>query len=278
MAATPAFASFEQEWLDAHPEYAIASIFLPSAQRRRENAFAVLVHELGAAAHMREPQVATAKLSWWRGELAGAVAGRGNHPIARELFADEVVSTDRPGIVAGAGRRGARAAGQHGSGDLARVALASGPPFTRSLRRSKTRCPAVAMPTSSRMQHCGQLPSCCASCRRSRRQRQPAVAAGPARAPRPDALRHCPRRPRGARRCCATTSTPLQPCRRNALAHHRCAASINASACAHDRALLAAAREASDPLCVPRPNTCAPAALASLWVAWREARALAREN
>jgi hypothetical protein len=46
MAATPAFASFEQEWLDAHPEYAIASIFLPSAQRRRENAFAVPVHEL----------------------------------------------------------------------------------------------------------------------------------------------------------------------------------------------------------------------------------------
>jgi hypothetical protein len=69
MAATPAFASFEQEWLDAHPEYAIASIFLPSAQRRRENAFAVLVHELGAAAHMREPQVATAKLSWWRVNL-----------------------------------------------------------------------------------------------------------------------------------------------------------------------------------------------------------------
>jgi phytoene synthase len=90
MPATSDFASFEQEWLDAHPEYAIASIFLPPDQRRRANAFASLTHELGGAARLREPQVAAAKLSWWRDELASAAAGRGNHPIAKALFADEV--------------------------------------------------------------------------------------------------------------------------------------------------------------------------------------------
>lgn len=90
MPATSDFASFEQEWLDAHPEYAIASIFLPPDQRRRANAFASLTHELGGAARLREPQVATAKLSWWRDELASAATGRSNHPIAKALFADEV--------------------------------------------------------------------------------------------------------------------------------------------------------------------------------------------
>jgi phytoene synthase len=98
MAAVPAFASFEQEWLDAHPECAVASIFLPLEQRRRANAFGCLVHELATAARLREPQVAAAKLSWWRDELAAAAAGRGNHPVAKELFADDVATAVDPAL------------------------------------------------------------------------------------------------------------------------------------------------------------------------------------
>lgn len=82
-----AFASFEQKWLAAHPEYAAASVFLPAERRRAANAFGCLVYELDdAAVRVHEVQVAAAKLVWWRGELISAAQGRANHPITRELF------------------------------------------------------------------------------------------------------------------------------------------------------------------------------------------------
>ena len=83
-----AFASFEQKWFDAHPEYAVASIFLPPERRAPASAFGCLIHELDEALlPVSEPQVVTAKLGWWHGELAAAAAGRASHPITRELFA-----------------------------------------------------------------------------------------------------------------------------------------------------------------------------------------------
>ena len=87
-AEASAFASFEQKWFAAHPEHEIASAFLPPARRRAENAFGCLVYELDeVAAQIPEPQVAAAKLAWWRDELSAAAGGRASHPVTRALFA-----------------------------------------------------------------------------------------------------------------------------------------------------------------------------------------------
>jgi phytoene synthase len=92
--ADAAFSSFEQKWFAAHPEYAVASVFLPPGQRLRANAFGSLVHELEETAlQSHEPQVTGIKLGWWRNELASAAAGRANHPITHRLFADEGTRT-----------------------------------------------------------------------------------------------------------------------------------------------------------------------------------------
>ena len=85
-----AFASFERKWLEANPEQATVAVFLAPGERRRASAFGSLVHELEQTTFgVREPQVAAAKLNWWRQELIGASAGAPHHPIARELFDDE---------------------------------------------------------------------------------------------------------------------------------------------------------------------------------------------
>jgi 15-cis-phytoene synthase len=84
-----AFASFERKWLEANPEQATVAVFLRPGERRRASAFGSLVHELEQATFgVREPQVAAAKLNWWRQELMAAAAGTSRHPIARELFGD----------------------------------------------------------------------------------------------------------------------------------------------------------------------------------------------
>ena len=84
----PAFASFEEKWLQANPEQRAVGVFLPPYARRLASAFGVLVHELTHAAFgVREAQVAAAKLSWWRDELAAMSAGSPRHPVTRELAA-----------------------------------------------------------------------------------------------------------------------------------------------------------------------------------------------
>jgi phytoene synthase len=85
-----AFASFERKWLEGNPEQAIVAVFLAPDERRRASAFGSLVHELEQTAFgVREPQVAAAKLDWWRRELSAGTGGTSRHPIARELFDDE---------------------------------------------------------------------------------------------------------------------------------------------------------------------------------------------
>jgi len=276
MAVTLAFAKFEQEWLDAHPEYAIASIFLPPAQRRRANAFAVLVHELGAAARLREPGVAMAKLSWWRGELAGATAGRGNHPITRELFADEVVGTVDPALWlaladAALAQQGNTAAatltellGQRAAfhGVVARIegAMSGG-------RDAATESNATLWTITQLLRELPRLEH------------------GDDSLPLPlDLL---------ARHGLTRSGLSAPTAQRTALLrdHLGALAAVSAACIAassvrslyqgvrvrHDRALLAAARNASDPL-VCLTERMRAGRWASLWVAWREARARAREN
>lgn len=84
---TGSFDSFERKWLAANPENAIVAVFLPHAQRRLASAFGCLIHELSIAAfHIRETQVATTKLEWWKQELADAAFGKPSHPVTHALF------------------------------------------------------------------------------------------------------------------------------------------------------------------------------------------------
>jgi len=92
-----AFADFEEKWLNASPESRAVAAFLTPEQRQRAHAFGSLVYELTLAAfQIPEPQVAVAKLAWWRQELDDAALGRPHHPITRALFADEVARETDP--------------------------------------------------------------------------------------------------------------------------------------------------------------------------------------
>ena len=93
-----AFASFEEKWLAANPEQATVALFLAPAARLRASAFGCLIHELEQAAFgLREPQVAEAKIQWWRQELLAASGGKPRHPISAVLFADpQAAKVDAP--------------------------------------------------------------------------------------------------------------------------------------------------------------------------------------
>ncbi len=96
---TDTFTSFEDKWLAACPENAVVAVFLPAAQRPLARAFGCLVHELcGAAFHIREPQVAAAKLAWWRQELGEAAYGKSSHPLTRALFAGAAARETDPAL------------------------------------------------------------------------------------------------------------------------------------------------------------------------------------
>lgn len=88
-------ASFDEyldRWREASPSRAIAWLFLHDDERIRYGALAALEGEWRKATQdVREPQVAAAKLGWWRGELQQAAAGHAHHPLTRRLFADERV-------------------------------------------------------------------------------------------------------------------------------------------------------------------------------------------
>jgi phytoene synthase len=89
-----AFSTFEQKWLAAHPEQAVVAVFLAPARRRAAAAFGCLVHELELASlGAREPEVAAAKLAWWREELIAAHTGTPRHPITQTLFAEPRAAT-----------------------------------------------------------------------------------------------------------------------------------------------------------------------------------------
>jgi 15-cis-phytoene synthase len=91
-APSPAFATFEQKWLAEYPENALVAVFLPPGLRTRASAFGTLIHELTHTAfRVRETPVAAAKLAWWQQELAAAARGNPRHPVTRALFAESPV-------------------------------------------------------------------------------------------------------------------------------------------------------------------------------------------
>jgi phytoene synthase len=76
-------------WRAASHARAIAWLFLRPDERIRFGGVAALQQEwLRAIRDINEPQVAMAKLGWWREEMQRAVAGEARHPLTQGLFAD----------------------------------------------------------------------------------------------------------------------------------------------------------------------------------------------
>jgi phytoene synthase len=81
--------SYVSSWRDADPQRAVAWLFLRPAERIRYGACAALLQEWRKTLReVSEPQVAAAKLGWWREELQRAAEGEARHPLAQALFAD----------------------------------------------------------------------------------------------------------------------------------------------------------------------------------------------
>jgi phytoene synthase len=81
--------SYLAEWREAEPRCAVARLFLRPDERLRFGALAALQQEwLKIVRGVSEPQVAAAKLGWWREELQRAVQGQPRHPLTQALFAD----------------------------------------------------------------------------------------------------------------------------------------------------------------------------------------------
>lgn len=84
-----AFASYLTHWREADPQRATAWLFLHHDERQRFGALAALEAEWQKAVRdAREPQVAAAKLGWWREEMQRAVQGEARHPLTQSLFTD----------------------------------------------------------------------------------------------------------------------------------------------------------------------------------------------
>jgi len=84
---TPA-QEFIAKWRERWPEWAIAEVFIPPAQRPLVGAWFALLQEFVLAAWAgREPAPGLAKLAWWQDELNGWAKGRRRHPLGEILLA-----------------------------------------------------------------------------------------------------------------------------------------------------------------------------------------------
>lgn len=84
-----AYEGYLSRWREADSQRATAWLFLRPAERIRFGALAALEDEwLKAVYEAREPQIAAAKLGWWREEMQRAVQGEAHHPLLQPLFAD----------------------------------------------------------------------------------------------------------------------------------------------------------------------------------------------
>jgi phytoene synthase len=84
-----AFDDYLTQWRGANPRRALAWLFLHPDERTCFGALAALLQEWHKAAReVSEPQVAVAKLGWWREEMQRAPQGDARHPLTLALFAD----------------------------------------------------------------------------------------------------------------------------------------------------------------------------------------------
>ena len=90
MAATesPALAAFVGKWQLREPEMAIAEVFCPPERKPLYRAWGGLLHELREAAfELSDARVTELKTAWWAEELIGAGQGRHRHPMTEVLVA-----------------------------------------------------------------------------------------------------------------------------------------------------------------------------------------------
>lgn len=81
-----ALADFIDKWLARWPEWTVAEVFVPVAQREAALAWATLQQELTDAAWGgNDPRPGEAKLGWWQEELAGWGRGARRHPLGTVL-------------------------------------------------------------------------------------------------------------------------------------------------------------------------------------------------
>lgn len=74
--------SFIGKWRERWPEWAVAQVFVPVAQRQTLMAWAALQQELGDAAWGgADARPGEAKLGWWQEELRGWTRGLRRHPL-----------------------------------------------------------------------------------------------------------------------------------------------------------------------------------------------------
>lgn len=78
--------AFIDKWRARWPEWSVAEVFVPAAQRLPALAWASLQQELADAAWGgSDPRPGDAKLAWWQEELSGWSGGARRHPLGSVL-------------------------------------------------------------------------------------------------------------------------------------------------------------------------------------------------
>jgi len=86
MSDSDALESFTDKWRARWPEWTVAEVFVPHAQRATALAWAALLQELTDAAWGgSDARPGEAKLGWWAEELQGWSQGRRRHPLGGTL-------------------------------------------------------------------------------------------------------------------------------------------------------------------------------------------------
>ena len=79
-------AAFVDKWRARWPEWALAMVFVPTADRARVESWFALLQELTDAAWGGgDPTPGLAKLAWWQEELSGWSRGARRHPLGAAL-------------------------------------------------------------------------------------------------------------------------------------------------------------------------------------------------
>lgn len=88
-----AFEDYLAQWRGGSRARTVAWLFLRPDERTYFGALAALEHEwLKVLREAREPQVAAARLGWWREEMQCAPQGPARHPLTQGLFANSRAS------------------------------------------------------------------------------------------------------------------------------------------------------------------------------------------
>lgn len=86
MTVSTALDSFLDKWRARWPEWAVAEVFVPEAERARAVAWFALLQEFDDILNIAgDPLPADAKLGWWATELHDWAGDRSRHPLGRLL-------------------------------------------------------------------------------------------------------------------------------------------------------------------------------------------------